>query len=400
MQRPYDVMVAGHLCIDLFPTVPDTGATRVEELIQAGKLINVGPLGMSTGGVVSNTGLAMLALGDKVRFCAAVGDDELGRLTREILSERGNVEGVITLPGVPSSYSVVVAPPGIDRFIFHNPETNNLFGPENLDTAQIAECRLFHFGYPPLMRRMYMDHGRELGDVLELARQAGATTSLDLTLPDPDSESGRIDWRTLFANVLPHVDLFVPSVEEALFTLDPEKFKARKQEAGGDEVIATLTADDLAQLADTILELGAKIAVLKCGDRGFYLKTASADRFDEMGAARPNHPQNWSNREIWAPALATDNFCNAAGAGDSAIGGFLSAFLRGRNAEQAVRIATSCGWQNVQAPDSSSGIRTFEDTESTLAQDLETLPLDPRNDGWAWSDAHHVWAAPGDVLNG
>lgn len=399
MARPYDIMVAGHLCLDLFPTIPDTGAARFDELIQPGKLVNVDSLTMGPGGVVSNTGVAMLALGDNVRFCAAVGDDELGRLTRDILAENGNVEGITTLQGVPSSYSIVIAPPGLDRFIFHNPETNDLFGPENLDPGQIAECRLFHFGYPPLMRRMYVDNGRELRDVFEMAKQAGATTSCDLALPDPDSESGQIDWKVLLANVLPVVDLFVPSVEEALYVLDPQKFKARKEESGNSDLIQVLTPADHRELADAILGMGAKIAVLKSGSRGFYLKTDSSERFDEMGAARPGDPDNWSQRELWAPAFATDNFCNAAGAGDSAIGGFLSAFLRGKTIEESVRLATCCGWQNVQVPDASSGIRTFEESETLLAGGLATLPLDPQSDGWQWSDSHQVWAAPGDPLN-
>ena len=399
MSRPYDVMVAGHLCLDLLPSIPETGASRFDELIQPGKLVNVDALSMGTGGVVANTGLTMLALGDKVRFCAAVGDDELGRLTRQILAERGNVEGITTLDGVPSSYSIVIAPPGIDRFILHNPETNDLFGPENLDAGQMSGCRLFHFGYPPLMRRMYIDDGRELREVFEMAKQAGATTSCDMTLPDPNSESGQIDWRALLANVLPMVDLFAPSIEEALYVLDPHKFKARKLESGNSDLVEILTPADHRELADAILGMGAKVAVLKSGSRGFYMKTDCAERFEEMGAARPGDPANWSQRELWAPAFATDAFCNAAGAGDSAIGGFLSAFLRGKTAEASIRFANCCGWQNVQAPDGSSGIRTFEATETVLAEGLSALPLDPRHDGWQWSEEHQVWAASGDTLN-
>ena len=41
MSRPYDVMIAGHLCIDIIPIIPDTGASQISEIMRPGKLINV-----------------------------------------------------------------------------------------------------------------------------------------------------------------------------------------------------------------------------------------------------------------------------------------------------------------------------------------------------------------------
>ena len=43
------------------------------------------------------------------------------------------------------------------------------------------------------MRRMIERDGAELADLFRRARAAGATTSLDLTMPDPNSFSGRVD---------------------------------------------------------------------------------------------------------------------------------------------------------------------------------------------------------------
>ena len=39
-------------------------------------------------------------------------------------------------------------------------------------------------------------------------------TSLDMTLPDPESESGKVDWKRILTRVLPYVDIFTPSIEE------------------------------------------------------------------------------------------------------------------------------------------------------------------------------------------
>src|SRR3989339_245248 len=146
MNRPYDVMVAGHLCLDIIPLFPDTGARRIEEILHPGKLVNVENAKISTGGPVSNTGINMKTLDNKVCFCACVGDDVLGRLTVDILNASGNAEGIHSINNMASSYTVVVAPPGIDRIFLHNPGTNNHFGPENLDPKLIQQCRHFHLG--------------------------------------------------------------------------------------------------------------------------------------------------------------------------------------------------------------------------------------------------------------
>ena len=101
MSRPYDVMIAGHLCIDIIPRFPDTGIRNISELMRPGKLVNVEDAKISTGGPVSNTGINLKTLGNKVCFCASTGDDLLGQLTIDILKESGNADGIKVLPGRP-----------------------------------------------------------------------------------------------------------------------------------------------------------------------------------------------------------------------------------------------------------------------------------------------------------
>ncbi|MEN6386456.1 MAG: carbohydrate kinase family protein, partial [Phycisphaerales bacterium] len=139
MSLQYDVIVAGHLCLDIIPLFPDLGARRIEEIIRPGKLVNVHEAKISTGGPVSNTGINMKTLGNKVCFCARVGEDVLGRLTIDMLRDSGNADGIHIVPGIASSYTVVVAPPGIDRIFLHNPGTNNTFNAEDLDPDLISQ---------------------------------------------------------------------------------------------------------------------------------------------------------------------------------------------------------------------------------------------------------------------
>ncbi|MFP4499371.1 MAG: carbohydrate kinase family protein [Candidatus Hydrogenedentota bacterium] len=395
MTRTFDIMVAGHVCIDVIPRFPDTGAREIAQILTPGKLVNVGEAMISTGGPVSNTGINLKTLGASVSFCARVGSDELGRLTTQLLDQSGNAEGVHQVEGAGSSYTVVIAPPGIDRIFLHNPGTNDSFGPEDLDPQLIAQCRHFHFGYPPLMRHMYENEGEALAEVFRLAKAAGATTSCDMALPDPESPAGKAPWRQILARILPHVDIYLPSIEETLYMLHPDEFLAMKHEHGGAELIDVITPARYSDLADECLGLGAKMAALKSGHRGFYLKTAPA--LGSLGAAQPGDNANWTHRELWAPAWEVPAFGSATGSGDSSIAGLLAAYLRGLPIETALRYATCCGWQNVQALDAVSGIHPWEKTAQFLTHDLPLIDPQIHGEGWQWQNDTQLWHGPADT---
>jgi sugar/nucleoside kinase (ribokinase family) len=74
------VVVAGHICLDLAPALESPPA------VEPGRLVAVGPLALSPGGCVSNTGLALAALGVPSQLVADVGTDELGRVLIELLA--------------------------------------------------------------------------------------------------------------------------------------------------------------------------------------------------------------------------------------------------------------------------------------------------------------------------
>jgi len=392
-------MAAGHLCLDVIPRFPDTGATQIGEIMRPGKLVNIEEAVISTGGPVSNTGINMKTLGGKVCFCARVGDDLFGGITVDMLRRSGNADGIHVVQGAASSYTLAIAPPNIDRIFLHCPGTNNAFGPEDLDPELIAQCRHFHFGYPPLMRRMYENGGEGLERVFRIAKEAGATTSCDMTLPDPASPSGEVDWAGVLEKILPHVDLFLPSVEEALYMIDRPGFLRLREAHENANLIDLVSPQRYGELAGALLALGAKMVSLKSGHRGFYLRTASEDTFDGMGIARPGDPANWSARELWAPAFEVPAFGSATGSGDSAIAGLLSAYLRGLSIEEALKYATCCGLQNVQVLDAVSGIRPWGETTAMLANDMPLIDAHIDAEGWRWMGGHRLWAGPHDPLS-
>jgi sugar/nucleoside kinase (ribokinase family) len=396
MSTQYDIMIAGHLCIDIIPRFPDTGLRNIADLLRPGKLVNVEQATISTGGPVSNTGINMKTLGSKVCFCACVGDDTLGQLTVDMLKASGNAAGIQTIKGAASSYTVVVAPPGIDRIFLHNPGTNNYFKAENLSPELIQQCRHFHFGYPPLMSGMFADDGRELEKIFKIAKAAGATTSCDMTLPDPSSPSGKAPWRKILQRILPYVDIHLPSIEETFFMLWPEEFLARKAKHNNAELIDHITPQEYSKVADEILAMGAKMVTLKSGPRGFYVKTGPQTGFAQLGAAKPKDGANWANRELWTQAFVVDNFGSATGSGDSSIAGFLSAYLRGLTIEDALKYATCVGLQNVRVLDAVSGIKTWEETTQMLKGNLPMIPAHIEAAGWKYAKDLALWAGPSD----
>ena len=191
---------------------------------------------MSTGGAVPNIGLTLHRLGVPVRLMGKVGDDLFGSAVLEALRARDPelAGGMVVGAGEITSYSIVISPPGVDRCFLHCSGANDTFTADDVRYDELASARLFHFGYPPIMRAMYADGGSELRRMLARARDAGPAISLDMCSPDPDGDAGRVDWRQLLEDTLPLVDVFVPSIEELLFMLDRDRVRRDSTAAPGD----------------------------------------------------------------------------------------------------------------------------------------------------------------------
>lgn len=386
-ERRIDVVAAGHICLDIIPGIPESAGKTIGEILRPGKLVNVDAAAISTGGPVSNTGIALALLGLRVAFMTQVGDDYFGQAVISRLQERGASDGVKVMPGEVTSYTVALAPPGIDRIFLHCPGTNNTFTSAAVNPEMVQHARLFHLGYPPLMRALYANDGEELMATFRLAKEAGATTSLDMSLPDPASESGQADWKTILRKTLPYLDIFLPSIEEAMFMLDRERFLTMKEAVGGAEIIDHLTGDDYTALADELLAYGPAIVALKSAHRGFYVKTGSAARLATMGPAAPANLEQWANREIWCPAYHVPKIASATGSGDSSIAGFLSALLNGLSIEEALQTANCVGSQNVRVLDALSGIHSWDETRAMVAALPTQNAFDPASPGWTWDEA-------------
>ncbi len=379
-----EVIVAGHLCADLLPSFPPDGKSP-----QPGQTAEVGPADLWPGGAVANVGGALQRLGISAQLVGLVGDDALGDLVTNLLSRQaaGPLPGIRVAAGDTTSYTLVLARPGQDRAFLHHLGANRRFHPAQIDPNLLREGKIVHFGYPPFLPRVYRDGGRSLAEWFGSLRAQGFLTSLDLAFPDPDAESGRIDWRAFLGCVLPQVDLFCPSRGELEFML---RDLPELQAVSVPEMPAGL--ESLRGLARWALDAGARICALKLGPQGIYLRTATGR--PPLSNQRLALDSRWEDREAWALAFQV-NPVGTTGAGDAAVAGFLAGLLRGSSPEETLLLATAVAACSVEAKDPTSRIRSLEET---IRRVREGWPRRSAVDcTWRQDDSTGIYLGPRDA---
>jgi sugar/nucleoside kinase (ribokinase family) len=290
---------------------------------------------------------------------------------------------------------VIINPPGIDRIFLHCPSANDTFTADDVryDLLEAGGVQLFHFGYPPLMKRMYENDGVELADIFRRVKARGLTTSLDMALPDINSPAGKANWPAIIRNVLPYVDVFLPSIEEILYMQRRATYDDLSARAGGASgILPLVTPELLHDLSSELMSLGVKIVGLKLGDRGLYVHTAGKEAIEHMGRACPTQAAAWANKEMWAPCFQVD-VVGAAGSGDSTISGFLAGLLRGLSPEQTLTTAVAVGACNVEKADTLSGVRNWDETQERISRGWPRHALTLQSPGWHFDPVQSLWIA-------
>lgn len=391
--KPLSAIVAGHICLDIYPDLSNLSAGQFNKSFIPGHLMNIGPLSFATGGAVSNTGLALHTLGIETRLMGKVGQDYLGTIVKEIIQSYSPslVQGMVEDAQVSTSYTIVITPPEIDRYLLHCTGANDTFSSSDINTNLLMESDIFHFGYPPLMQQMYAADGKELAHVFELAKQTGITTSLDTAFTAPDTPAGQAHWHKILSATLPYVDIFMPSIEEMLCMLRRDEYNNLRTQVTDGDIIPLVKSDLLTSLSSELLEMGAKIVGLKLGSRGLFIRTASPAILADMGRARPSDISSWADQELWSPCYEV-NVAGTAGSGDATIAGFLCAVLHDFSPSQAINAAVAVGACNVEAVDTLSGIKPWDETMERIAKGWPKKKLDLEANGWLYDSAQQVWA--------
>ncbi len=397
MHKP-DAVIAGHICLDITPTFPEAAgspsvagsSTAVDSptasgsqhpagssaplarephpasLLIPGTLVTVDGVDIHPGGVVANTGLAMQFFGNDVSLMGKIGTDVFGTILLDLLNQWGTGNGMVVSKTASTSYSIVLALPGQDRIFLHDPGANHTFNGDDVDYDLIRESRLFHFGYPPQMRRMYERDGEELERMFRMIDEPGVLTSLDLAAVDDRSPAAAADWELILSRVLPHVDFFLPSYEEIAWMLDRDTLERLRAASSAGDPLETLSMENhVRPLAEKALSLGTKVVVIKCGGKGLFGKVAKDAGFDRLcvktAAQNIRGFESWRGAEQIQPAIPPRVIRSATGAGDTCIAAFLTALLRGYQFSRSLAIAAAAGSSCLESWDALGGLRSFEE---------------------------------------
>lgn len=174
---------------------------RLARMPFAGETMTAGPFSSGPGGKGSNQAIGASRLGATVRFCSAIGNDDLGAVARELWQHEGvDDTAVVTIPDTSTMVGMIlVEPDGANRIVIAPGALDHLESRHVEEFADaIAEADLCVVGLEvPLApaRR-----------ALELARDAGTRTLLN-PAPAPD--------HALPIDLLQTVDVLTPNEIEA-----------------------------------------------------------------------------------------------------------------------------------------------------------------------------------------
>jgi sugar/nucleoside kinase (ribokinase family) len=294
MTKPTRVVCVGVHVLDIHVATVDSipeGST--------GALVDT--IRMSPAGTAGGTAVVLSKLGAEVTSVAAVGDDPLGSVLVDLLRANGvDTSRITTKDGVQTSASVLPINGDGDRPAWHCIGANGSLTLDDIDLDLVRGADHVHVGGPEFL-------GDAAVAVLQAAREAGVTTSVDMLAP------GEPMWLDAIAGCLPLVDLFLPNDEQLL------------------GLTATATLEDGAQ---ALLDRGVGCVAVTAGAKGAYVATPG--------------------ETAWVPAYAIE-VVDTTGCGDSFSAGFLLGRAQGRDLTAAAVLGNATAAQVARGMSTDAG---------------------------------------------
>ena len=302
IERITGVIVGGNICLDI-PVWP------VDKL-HWGTTTWVETVTESVGGNGANTAYALATLGVPVKLIGVVGADDAGRKLLASLAQSGVDVARISLSELPTTTTVALVQSSGERLFLHRPGSSGDVDPNAVTFEEVAGFSHFHFGNPfalPLARM-------ETDTILERARAAGLTTSLDT------GWDARGRWIEDIGPCLPFADILFLNESEARMLTGQEEL---------DRAVAALRS---AGAGDIVVKTGAKGCIVYSGEERMPISGFRATVVDTTGA------------------------------GDCFAGAFLAALSREWTYDRAGHFANAVGALNVQKLGAAQGVLSFEET--------------------------------------
>jgi sugar/nucleoside kinase (ribokinase family) len=269
-------------------------------------------LTLAVSGAAGTAAIAAAKMGLHTLAVGGVGDDLMGDWVLQRLRHFDvDVSAMQQIKGAKTSSSIVTTRADGTRPALHMKGATGDFYVDDALMKQVIDARVVHIGGIGLMDRM--DRGRN-AELMKQAKAHGATTTLDIFA---SSESDL----PLVAQVLPSVDYFIPSVDEAQ---------------------ALTGLSDMGEMARKFMDIGASCCIFTLGGEGAYYHHTDGTVFR-------------------VPAYDIEVKCTC-GCGDAFNAGFAVALCHGFDPETAVRFAQATSALNATGLGSQAGVESFEHT--------------------------------------
>ncbi len=287
MKTRLELIAVGNTCVDLF--VPHHEAPK------PGGISRIATLDAVPGGNGANTAVTAARLGVSTALAGVLGDDVFGRYLRDFLAGEGVDTSLLELlPGRSSPTTLVFNDEHGERSFVHHPGTNNEF----FLPRGALECHpgVFHFAAPELLPALWPAGVEAAAKAL---KERGVRVSMDIFAVEGDAPAAALV--EAHRRVLRHADMVFPNEDEAR---------------------CITGRADLRDIMAYFHDLGIRIAVVKRGARGATI--------------------SWDGNLEDVPTAAV-TVLDTCGAGDSFVGAFLAALLRGRSPLEAAEFGCAVG---------------------------------------------------------
>jgi len=293
--------------------VADAFGSPIDDVPPKGRLKLFDHMELHIGGCAANTGIALAKLGVSTSVIGKVGNDVFGSFVIDTL-KRHEVDpsGVVVDDEVSTAFTFVIVGSDGQRRFLHTMGANATLAESDVAMSIVEQAKILHVAGSMVMPEF---DGEQTARVLEQARAAGVTTCLDTVFND------RLDdYMPVIGCCLPHLDMFVPSIEEA------ERVAGTSEPRG---------------IVRRLHEKGCEVVVVKLGEEGSYV----------FG----------KGEEAYVPSYRV-GVVDTSGAGDCFVAGFLAGQLRGWSLVESARFGNAVAAHCIQAFGCTSGVCDFETT--------------------------------------
>lgn len=308
-----EIVCVGILCADAL-------AKPVSALPEKGRLQLLDELQLQVGGCAANTAIGLAKLGVDAAIIGKTGHDGFGEFIRSSLKLQGvDINQLRVDHSAQTSASVVTISNDGERSILHCLGANAKFGFDDICLETVRNAKILFIAGTFLMPEF---DGDGMIKLLKEVKNNGVLCCLD-TAWDSTGQ-----WMNKIGGVLPYLDWFMPSLEEA-------------RELAG--------KDSPSEIAEVFMKKGVKNVVIKLGADGCYVCPRNGMCFT-------------------VPAYKVSRVVDTSGAGDAFCAGFLAGLLNKWDLKQCAELANAVAAHCVMSIGTTTGIKSMSSIIQFVAE--------------------------------